>query len=230
MFAASQNSDICLWLLQKGSVRCVDLVLSLGSLSGEGFPGSPGSLNKGVVLVNLSPSPDGGDYGMGMGGGVKGRVGRTQQGVWPWVCSQGGARQQGHPVPLREGGELAPLSHPVLSSIPAKSEKENERGTKRNRSQLSPKVLRSALSRGPRVSGVGGSRGHQGSTGTWCVPCVSGGLQEMLDNRCQEGGARRGPFPFPWAGGRRGKGGSGAGRFLRTGFCVSLQCWKEFSR
>lgn len=88
----------------------------------------------------------------------------------------GWSQAAGHPVPLREGGELAPLSHPVLSSIPAKSEKENERGTKRNRSQLSPKLLRSALSTGPGVSGVGGPRGHQGSTGT-CVLCVRGGSE-----------------------------------------------------
>lgn len=57
---------------------------------------------------------------------------------------KGGPSQQGHPVPLREGGELAPLSHPVLSSMLAKAERENER-TRRNRSQPSPKIPPSAL-------------------------------------------------------------------------------------
>lgn len=53
--------------------------------------------------------------------------------------SQGGAKQQGHPVPLRDEGVLGPLSSPDLSQTNQKGKK--ERGSTRNRSQLSPIVL-----------------------------------------------------------------------------------------
>lgn len=96
---------------------------------------------RGAALVDPPPpfldgdTPwDGSEVGVGVGERRKGRARRAQQGVCPVPVPKGGVRQQGHAVPLREGGELAPLSHPVLSSIPAKCERENERGTRRNRS------------------------------------------------------------------------------------------------
>ena len=77
--------------------------------------------------------------------GWEGRLAESSKGRGPGSVPRGGASQQGHPVPLREGGALAPLSHPVLSPILAKSKRDNARGTRRNRSQPSPKVLHSAL-------------------------------------------------------------------------------------
>lgn len=105
----------------------------------------------------------------------KGELAEPSKGRGPVSVPKGGLRQQGHPVPLREGGELAPLGHPVLSPILAKSEKENER-TRRNRSQPSPKIPRSALTPQLQPQGEWGRLrvwGCQGPVGPLCV-CVLG--------------------------------------------------------
>lgn len=106
----------------------------------------------------------------------------------------GWSQTTGHPVPLREGGELAPLSHTRPIIYPAKSKKENERGTQRDRSQLSLQVLGSALrlrSQGKWGWGhLEATEGRQG-LGVFCVS--GGGLQEMIDNRCQRGVERAVP-------------------------------------
>lgn len=112
------------------------------------------------------------DGGWGCGREGKGELAQPSKGRGPVSVPKGGLRQQGHPVPLREGGELAPLGHPVLSSTLAKSERENERRTRRARSQPSPTIPRSALTPQLQPQGEwGGPRapGLRGPVGV-CVP------------------------------------------------------------
>lgn len=67
---------------------------------------------KRLVLVNPLPHSqdtqqwDGGGSGLGRKGGLA----KPSKGHGPVSVPKGGARQRGHPVPLREGGEQAPLS------------------------------------------------------------------------------------------------------------------------
>lgn len=117
----------------------------------------------------------------------KGKLAQPSKGRGPVSVPKGGLTQQGHPVPLREGGELAPLGHPVLSSILAKSERENERRTRRARSQPSPKIPRLALTPQLQPQGEWGgprARGHRGPVGP-VGGVYWGGSQEMWETGSQ---------------------------------------------
>lgn len=89
---------------------------------------------------------------MGYRGDGKGRLAESSKGRGPVSVPRGGASQQGHPVPLREGGAPAPLRHPVLPSILTKSKRKMKEGS----GETGPnhfKVLYSALTSQRQLQG-----------------------------------------------------------------------------
>lgn len=166
---------------------------------------------KQLVLVNPLPHSqvtqqwDGGRSGLGRKGGLA----KPSKGHGPVSVPKGGARQQGHPVPLREGGEQAPLSHSVLSSILAKSKRENERGPGRNKSQPSPRIPPSALIPQLQLQGEWGQVRIWGGCGTCVGVCVcwgrcSGDVGGWKLRDTREEMERAGPLFLPLCGGMAG--------------------------